>query len=581
MSQERSVFVAFLLSLGVLILWRAFLVKTPPPPKTPATVAAKPAAGTPAPSTASPAAGTQSATKSKGQPVTVPVRKAETPRQVVVGGPDYRVTLSNRGAVVTSWVLEKYKNENEEPLDLIDQNACGSLGFPLGLRLEDSSLAGQLNSALYVVEAPGDTLTVPARVGFVYSDGATVVRKEFSFGPNYQVHVEVSVSQGGRALPVEVAWSGGFGDPSLPPKIRDATTMAVYGSPGDFTTIAEKKIKETRSVGETFAVAGLEDHYFVGVFLPESPGSVFRLDRRSWSPEGWTEKELPSPLEASLGTAEAKPLDFRLLVAPKDLDLLHSFNPRLDGLVNFGWFSVVAKPLFLGLRLIREHWVHNWGWAIVILTLIISLATFPLKLKSIRSAQEMQKVQPIIKGIQDKYKQYKLNDPRKQKMNEEVMKVYKEHGVNPLGGCLPMLLMMPPLYAIYEVLGTAIEMRHAPWIGCIRDLAMPDKCYLFGIHLAVLPTVMIVTMFVLQKMTPMATADPAQRRMMMITPLIFGIMFYNFASGLVLYWLTSNVAGIGQQLVINKWWPVKPLSPPASSPPPGRKAAQREAVQAK
>ena len=160
--------------------------------------------------------------------------------------------------------------------------------------------------------------------------------------------------------------------------------------------------------------------------------------------------------------------------------MLKSVNPPLDSLVDFGWFSIVAKPLFIALRYIYEHWIHNYGWAIVLLTLIITMAMFPLKLKSLRSAQEMQKVAPIIKGIQDKYKNYKFNDPRKQKMNEEVMKVYSEHGINPLGGCLPMLLQMPFLYGFYRVLDLAIELRHAPWIWWVKDLSAPDRLDDYG-----------------------------------------------------------------------------------------------------
>jgi YidC/Oxa1 family membrane protein insertase len=242
-------------------------------------------------------------------------------------------------------------------------------------------------------------------------------------------------------------------------------------------------------------------------------------------------------------------------VAPKDLDVLRSVKPPLDSLVNFGWFSFVAKPLFLGLRYIYDRWVHNYGWAIVILTIFINLAMFPLKLKSIRSAQEMQRIAPQVKAIQERYKQYKFNDPRKNRMNQEIMKLYQEHHINPLGGCLPMLLQLPFLYAFYNVLSASIELRHAPWILWIKDLSSPDKFHLLGLPLPILPTLMIVTMFILQKMTPMTTADPAQQRMMMIMPLVFGIMFYNFASGLVLYWLTGNIVGIAQQAFINKMMP--------------------------
>jgi YidC/Oxa1 family membrane protein insertase len=182
----------------------------------------------------------------------------------------------------------------------------------------------------------------------------------------------------------------------------------------------------------------------------------------------------------------------------------------------------------------------------------------------------MQRIAPIVKGIQDKYKQYKLNDPRKQRMNQEVMKVYQEHNINPLGGCLPMVVQLPFLYGFYRVLDLSIELRHAPWILWVRDLSSPDSYHLFGFPLSILPTVMIITMFILQRMTPVATVDPAQQRMMMVMPLIFGIMFYNFASGLVLYWLTGNIVGIAQQAFINR------MTPPAQPGRPARKSLEAE-----
>jgi len=224
--------------------------------------------------------------------------------------------------------------------------------------------------------------------------------------------------------------------------------------------------------------------------------------------------------------------------------------------VDYGWFSIVAKPLFMGLRYLHDRWTHNYGWAIVILTVLINLAMFPLKLKSIRSAQEMQRIAPLVKSIQEKYKGYKFNDPRKQRMNQEVMKLYQEHHINPLGGCLPMVVQLPFLYGFYKVLDVSIELRHAPWILWIKDLSAPDPLY-------ILPTLMIITTFIMQKMTPMTTADPAQQRMMMIMPLVFGIMFYSFASGLVLYWLTGTVVGIAQQMFINR---MIPLQPPVPAP---------------
>ena len=280
------------------------------------------------------------------------------------------------------------------------------------------------------------------------------------------------------------------------------------------------------------------------------------MARQEWSPPDWTEKEKPKPLAATLVETQPKPLEFRLFVGPKSLDVLKSVSPPLDSLVDFGWFSIVAKPLFIALRYIDEHWIHNYGWAIVLLTLIITTAMFPLRLKSLRSAQEMQKVAPIIKGIQDKYKNYKFNDPRKQKMNEEVMKVYSEHGINPLGGCLPMLLQMPFLYGFYRVLDLAIELRHAPWIWWVKDLSAPDCAFQIAGHcVPVLVILMTVASYFSMKMTPQPTADPSQQRMMTLMPIFMGFMFYRFASGMVLYWLTSSVVQILQQVFINRRMP--------------------------
>jgi YidC/Oxa1 family membrane protein insertase len=551
--QNQRILLAFALSFAVLIVWRTFFLKPLPPVPKPSVVPVAKAPATPAARPAELAAETSPALR---------VRQGREAEEIVVEGDLYRVTLSSEGAVVKSWVLKKYKDEKGELLDVVNQAACDQLGYPLGLSLADQALSGKLNSALYVVQSdpppPGGgeargRLRAPAKLAFIYGDGQMEAQKQFSFGPNYDIHVQASVRQGHLPLPVAVVWPGGFGDHSLPFKVKEGVAQAVYGAVGNISKVPQRKMKEDRTVPGPLEFAGLEDRYFVDIFLPDSMESEFRMSRQKWSPKDWTEKDLPQPLLATLAGAQPRPLGFRLFVAPKDLDVLRSARPPLDSLVDFGWFTFVAKPLFVALDYIHDHWVHNYGWAIVILTVFINLALFPMKLKSIRSAQEMQRVAPLMKEIQDKYKQYKMNDPRKQRMNEEMMKLYKEHGINPLGGCLPMVIQLPFLYGFYRVLDLSIELRHAPWILCIKDLSMPDRCYLFGIPVALLPTVMIITMFILQKMTPVASADPAQQRMMMVMPLVFGIMFYNFAAGLVLYWLTGNVVGILQQLAINKW----------------------------
>ena len=557
MDQEKRVLAAFALSFVMLMLWRVFFVKEPPPkPSTkPNTgVAAQPASGKPFAAVAEP---------SPPLPPTLPVVEGSKSEDIVVESDLYKVTFSTRGAVVENWILKRYRDAKEAPLDLVDDEACGKLGFPMSLKIADGELSNKLNSALYVGTPTGTALKPPVKLEFSYSDGRVQVRKVFSFETGYDLHAEVSVVEGGHYRPVEVMWPGGFGDHSLAPPIINTYAMGVYGAIGDLTTVAQRKLSADRSIPAPLQLAGLEDRYFAGVFLPDSPDETFNLGRQTWTPTDWSGKDSdkPSPMFEQLAEEREKPLAFRMFVGPKNLDVLRAQNPPLDSLVDFGWFALVAKPLFLGLRYIYDHWVHNYGWAIVILTVLINFAMFPLKLKSIRSAQEMQRIAPLVKSIQDKYKSVKFNDPKKARMNEEMMNLYKEHGVNPLGGCLPMALQLPFLYGFYRVLDLPIELRHAPWIWWIKDLSAPDKFHPFGFPLPILPTLMVISMFIMQKMTPVATTDPSQQRMMMFMPLVFGIMFYNFAAGLNLYFLTANVIGIIQQLLINKLMPMPQTAP--------------------
>jgi len=555
LDKEKRVMLAFALTFVMLILYRVFFMKEqPPPPKksTPTTSAPAVPGQLPAiPTTSAPPQATKAA-----PPVALPVVEGKKAEEIVVENLNYRVTFSTEGAVVRSWVIKGYPKG--ELVDTVNGPACAALGYPMSVSVADSALNAQLNQAIYIVEAAklvvgnepeklsGSPFTPPVALTFTYSDGKVLVKKRFVFREDYTVKVTVSATEGQSGFPLAVAWPGGFGDQSLPVAVTENYREAVYGSVGGLTRLPQRKMKEDRSIPGPLQLAGMEDKYFADIFLPDAPEEVaFRLARQEWSPPNGTEKEKPRPLLADLAETQAKPLAFRLFVGPKDLDVLKAVNPPLDSIVDFGWFSFVAKPLFIAMRYIYDHWVHNYGWAIVLLTLAINVAMFPLKLKSLRSMQEMQRVAPIIKGIQDKYKQYKFNDPRKQKMNEEVMKVYSEHHINPFGSCLPQLALLPFLYGFYRVLDLSIELRHAPWFLWVKDLSAPDPLY-------ILPGIMVVTMFILQRMTPMTSADPAQQRMMMITPLVFGVMFFRLAAGLNLYWATSNVIGLVQQVFINR-----------------------------
>jgi YidC/Oxa1 family membrane protein insertase len=582
MDNEKRVILAFGLSFAILLLWRVFLApKAPPiPEEAPAVKTQPPASQAEAPKTPSPPP--RPAAKPPKR-VELPIRQGTQGADIVIDGNVSRVTLSTQGAVIRSWVLKNYTDEKGHPLDLIQSAACEELGFPLSLRLADPEVSKKLNSAIFVAQPAGKTLTAPAKVEFVYSDGEIQARKQLEFGPGYEVRVEASVTDGERELPFEVTWPGGFGDHSVNAAMAAAMERGFYQVEGT-TKVHEEHLTAsiTSRVSSWFSgstqqaepaelkipppvmFAGLADRYFVDVFLPTSPDARFTLSRRQWTPPDWQGKEdaKPKPLMISLASAQPKPLTFRLFIAPKELDVLRAANPPLDHLVDYGWFSFVARPLFLILRYIYERWIHNYGWAIIFLTIVITMAFLPLKIKQIRSAQEMQRVAPIIKGIQEKYKQYKFNDPRKQRMQQEIMKIYKDHNINPLGGCLPMLLQLPFLYGFYMVLYVSIELRHAPWFAWVKDLSAPDPYY-------ILPIVMTVSMFIMQKMTPMTMGDPSQQRMMMIMPIVFGFISLNFASGLVLYWMTSNLVGIGQQVFINRMKQPQPT-------PAARKAAEEE-----
>jgi YidC/Oxa1 family membrane protein insertase len=255
-----------------------------------------------------------------------------------------------------------------------------------------------------------------------------------------------------------------------------------------------------------------------------------------------------------------------MFIGPKDIDILRKVDPKLQQLINWGFFGVVAKPLFLALHWINDNVAHNYGWAIVLLTIGINLALFPLRLSSLKSQKKMQALQPHIQAINAKYKGISLRDPRKAEQNQEVMEFYKKHGVNPMGGCFPMLIQLPILYAFYTVLGVTIELRGAHWLW-VSDLSRPET---LAIHL--LPVIMIVTQFVMQKMTPSPGMDPAQARMMQFMPLMFGFFFYNMSSGLVLYWLTGNLVGIIQQVTMNRMMPAPRIEPPP--PPPSKKKSK-------
>ena len=475
----------------------------------------------------------------------------------------YHIVFTNRGAAIKSWVLKRYQDDAGKPLQLINTSAK-NLPLPFTIEATGQKLSFDPNTALYQSTRSADG----AGIDYEFSDGKTSIRKSFTFNKNsYLAEIRSVVLENNTPIPHVLMWRGGFGDQ----KVRNASatehTVRYDTAAGKLIT---KTIKDAKNgpVTDTgnYTFGGLEDNFFAAVALP---GDSAPLEIRTYSDEVSLPNVEKPVLYVGDGISTGAQNNFSLFVGPKDIDILRQVNPKLGQIVDWGFFGVIAKPLFLWLNWVHDHWTSNYGWAIILVTLIINLALFPFRLTSLKSARKMQKLQPQIQAINAKYKNISIRDPRKAEQNQEVMALYKKEGVNPVGGCLPMLVQLPFFYAFYRVLSIAIELRHAPWLW-VPDLSSAES---LPIHL--LPIVLIATQFFQQKLTPAAGVDPNQQKMMMFMPLFFGFMFYYASAGLVLYWLTGNVVGIAQQLVINRFMPAPPAPPPAPTKAPVKRTVKK------
>ena len=549
---ERRLLLVFALTFLVIILFQPLLKKYLPQPAVPPAQTQ-----TPVPPVSQAAQSVQPAGKeaAAGASTTGARKQAASEADTVIENDLYRITFTNRGAQVKSWILKKYQDDHGKPLELVS-SAAEKYGYPLSLWTYDETQRNKISSALYVASSSGN-LTAPAQVTFEYSDQDLTVRKSFSFDHSYVVHVETSVLQKGSVVAALPLWPAGFSDQQSPASYAASRIEHQYNDKTERLEI--KKISGGGTVPGPFNWAGVVDQYFAAVFIPDDPQSaaVVTLRNAVDVPKDWRSPKPGETIKADVlgvGVGNLRgPAVERLYVGPKSLSVLESVAvPTVAGapqdlrsLVNFGFFQVLARPLFLWLKWTYEKVVHNWGWAIALQTLIINLTLLPLRISSMKSALKMQKVAPQIKAIQEKYKKYSMRDPRKQEMNQEVSEVYKAEGVNPVGGCLPMIIQMPFLFAYYSMLGAAIELRQASWLW-IPDLSSRDPYF-------ILPIALVVSMIVTQKMMPQPGMDPAQQKMMtMMMPLMMGFLFYNLAAGLTLYYSLGNLIAIAQQAVMNR-----------------------------
>lgn len=437
----------------------------------------------------------------------------------------YRAIFSTRGGVIKSWELKRYTDKDKKPVQLLKSKTASRL--PLSIYLTDPSSGdseGIINGN-YRTDRERITLGKGNEKGtltFTYqSPSGDSVRKTLIFyNDDYKVDLTIDTEGISDGYVLSLGQDFGIFDPSG----GGAHIGPISKINGKNVTDKREKVKEPISYKGVIAWTALEDKYFTAAAVPiTSVGEVVA-------------EKIGESVAVSLKITQVQS-KFLLYAGPKEYDRLKALNVGLDDIIDYGWFSAVAKPLFWVLKLFYKF-LKNYGLAIIILTVLIRIVFIPLTNKSQKSMKEMQAITPKVNEIKEKFK----NDP--QRMNREVMDLYKKHKVNPLGGCLPMILQIPVFIALYNVLMYAIELRGAPFYFWIKDLSLKDPYY-------ILPIVMGVSMVIQQKMTP-TSVDPMQSKMMMLLPIVFTFMFLSLPSGLVLYWTVNNILSIAQQFYVNK-----------------------------
>ena len=561
---NRRLLLAASLSFALIVVWTMFIAPKPPakptglPAGSGAPAATAPGAPTPRSAASLPNAPAAQATPAGPEPAVpaaaVPPMAAAKEETVTLQAGSAQAVFTNRGAQLVSFLVADKAGQKTQ-LDLVRKRLEGP--YPYGLT--DAAHAPHLlNKALFVAEKADDGKSVVFR----FSGPEGTAEKAFRFDNRGLLEVTVK-------LPGQKGWGLILG-----PGIRNLTKdelksrfearSAVYKTE-DVKVLDPQRFDTVELPGSSLRWIGVEDTWFLAAAIPEKG-----VERASVEPflvqgaDGEGARFLPVPAKDAI-TSEQKemPRELRVVLTalgdemalrsywgPKSYEKLKALPYGLEETVNWGMLRVLVGPLLAGIHWLHDNVVSNYGWAIVLMTVLIKLALLPLTHHSMKSMKKMQLLNPKMQAIRTRYatklkdKQGRPNLEMQRKMNDEMMALYKEHGVNPAGGCLPMLLQMPILYAFYRLLSTAFELRGAPWILWITDLAAADPHY-------VLPIVMGATQFLQVKLSPQ-TGDPMQRRMFMLMPIFMTILFVGFPSGLVLYWLTNNVLTILQQGVYNR-----------------------------
>ncbi len=550
---EKRTIIAFVLAFAVLLLWSYFFApkedKVPPKEEPRKETVASPPSGEPAKKQPpAPAQKPQVQEQRAAEEVLVAPGK-----DVVVETPLYIAVFSSAEPAIKSFKLKRYHlttDSNSPFVDLshLDQGNLLRFFFESQAQGQEKTVFHASSESLLLDEgsSPKDLI-----YRGVNSKGVAT-QQQFRFYPDrYPIDLSLTLSNSSDQV-----LEGNFKALIRNTHPKDASSYYSFvGSSlllnGKAEEIASSDMaKESKHLSGQIGWVSYQNDYFMTALVPEPPSSGSFVGRSL--PSGVLETEYTGP-PLSIPAQNTAAAQFSLYLGPRDLSILKGLGNGLDLAVNFGWTDIIAKPLLYVLNF-SNGFVKNYGVSIILLTVLIKILFWPLTHKSYKSMKEMQKIQPLMAKIREKYK------GNKEQMNKEMMALYKTYKVNPMGGCLPMVIQIPVFFALFRILGSSIELRHAPFLLWINDLSAPDRLFRFPFDIPymtppcgipVLTLLMGVSMYFQQKLTP-TPGDPTQAKVMMLLPLIFTVMFINFPSGLVLYWLVNNILSIGQQYRIVK-----------------------------
>ncbi len=556
-TDNRSFLVIMIVMVGVFAGLQYFRSRKTQPLAPPAAItqtqagsSAAQAGGVPATAAAvnTPAAAANAPAAQASTPAVV----AATESSVTVENELYRIVFSNRGGEVRSWILKRQKDRNGHPLDLVHDAAARQFGYPLSLYTYDPALTAQLRSTLYVASASGQ-ITAPGSIEFHYAQNGLEVTKQFRFDESYVVHATTQVTRNGVPVRSLLSWPGGFGDQDQVLDYNGASISTMRGDKAEHTAYNKVVGGDTLPAVQFAAVT---DPYFAAAFLPDDTQNSTAVTlhqtidaeklRRNGTPSGKSQ-QVPV-LGIAVGDISGL-TQTRVFAGPKSVELLKKIHvsgssESLEPLVNFGFWGPIAKLLFLLLTFIQSHVASNWGWAIVVMTIVLNIIILPFRYQTMKSGLKMQRIQPQMDAIKAKYAKYKVTDPKRADMNGEIMALQKANGVNMFGGCVPTLLTFPLLFAMLGMLPKVVELRQAHWLW-LHDLTTADPFH-------ILPIVMVVSQFLVQFYMPSPGVDPQQQRMMaFMMPVFSGYITWNYSAGLALYWCVGNLIMIGAQFAMN------------------------------